>query len=147
MRGGSYRGVPPCQRNAYARAMPKLTGALLAMVLAAAALAVVGAVGGILAFDQLRAVGTRYVIAVTFITGWSVLFVAMTLARARATPVAASVGFGLWVGYRFCVVVASGGWPLVVDLLAEVVLAAGFCGYMLLGEQPRAYYRGRPEPL
>ena len=29
------------------------------------------------------------------------------------------------------------------DLLAEVMLAVGFCGYMLRGEQPQAYYRGR----
>jgi hypothetical protein len=37
----------------------------------------------------------------------------------------------------------AGGWPLIVDLLAEAVLAAGFCGYMLRGEQPNAYYRRR----
>jgi hypothetical protein len=121
--------------------MPKLTGALLAMVLAAAAVAIVGIAGGILAFDQLRAIGTRYMIAVLFITAWSVLFVGMTLARARATPVIASAALVLWVAYRFCVAALSGGWPLIVDLLAEAVLAAGFCGYMATGALPAAYYR------
>jgi hypothetical protein len=121
--------------------MPKLTGALLAMVLAAAAVAVVGIAGTILAFDQLRAIGSRYMIAVLFITAWSVLFVGMTLARARATPVIASAALVLWVAYRFCVAVFSGGWPLIVDLLGEAVLAAGFCGYMATGALPAAYYR------
>jgi monoamine oxidase len=56
-------------------------------------------------------------------------------------------GLVLWIVYRFCVAVAAGGWPLVVDLLGEALLAAGFCGYMLRGERPQAYYRGRlPAP-
>jgi hypothetical protein len=28
-----------------------------------------------------------------------------------------------------------------VDLLGEAILAAGFCGYMLSGSHPNAYYR------
>jgi hypothetical protein len=123
--------------------MPKLTGALLAIVVAAALVAAAGIAGAALAFEQLRAVGGRYMVAVAFITAWSLLFLILTLARARVTPVLASAGLGLWVVYRLCVAVGSGGWPLVVDLLAEAVLAAGFCGYMLGGEQPKAYYRGR----
>jgi hypothetical protein len=42
------------------------------------------------------------------------------------------------------VAVATGGWPLVVDLFGEAVLVAGFCGYMLTGSRPNAYYRRRP---
>jgi hypothetical protein len=123
--------------------MAKLTGALLAMVAAAALIAIAGSAGSVLAFDQLRAIGSPYMVAVAFVIAWSVLFLIMTLLHARATPIVASAGLLLWVAYRFCVAVASGGWPLVVDLLAEAVLAAGFCGYMLGGEQPKAYYRGR----
>jgi len=123
--------------------MPKITGALAVMVMAAAAVAVVGLGGTALAFDQLRAIGVRYMLAVAFITAWSLVFVVMTVVRARVTPVVASGGLVLWVAYRFCVAVAAGGWPLMVDLLGEAVLAAGFCGYMLRGEQPKAYYGGR----
>jgi hypothetical protein len=119
----------------------RLSGALLAMVAAAALVAIVGLAGLAFAFDQLRAIGGRYMIAVLFVTAWSLLFLVMTLMRVPATPVAASAGLVLWIAYRFCVAVVSGGWPLVVDLLGEAVLAAGFCGYLLSGTLPTAYYR------
>jgi hypothetical protein len=38
---------------------------------------------------------------------------------------------------------SQAGWPLAVDLWAEAVLAAGFCGYMADGVRPNAYYRRR----
>ena len=119
----------------------RLGGALLAMIVAAGLVAGVGLGGVVFAFDQLSAIGSRYMIAVLFVTAWSMVFVAMTLMRARATPLVASAGLVLWIGYRFSVAVMGGGWPLVVDLLGEAVLAAGFCGYMLTGAQPAAYYR------
>ncbi|MBN9088649.1 MAG: hypothetical protein J0J01_17230 [Reyranella sp.] len=119
-------------------------GALLAMVLAAALVAVVGLGGLLFGFDQLRAIGSRYMIAVLFVTVWSMVFLAMTIMHAPATPIVASAGLVLWIAYRFCVAVASGGWPLVVDLLGEAILAAGFCGYMLTGTAPAAFYRRRP---
>ena len=122
---------------------PRLNGALLWIVVAAALLAIAGLGGLALAFDQLRAIGGRYMVAVLFVTMWSLLFLAMTWIRAPATPVVVSVGFFLWVAYRFVVAVMAGGWPLVVDLLGEAVLAAGFCGYMLTGSRPNAYYRRR----
>jgi hypothetical protein len=120
---------------------PRLGGALLGMAVAAAALAVVGLGGLALAFDQLRAIGGRYMIAVVFVTAWSLVFLLMTAMRARATPVVASVGLLLWIAYRLCVAAMTGGWPLMVDLLGEAILAAGFCGYMLSGSHPNAYYR------
>ena len=123
--------------------LPRLNGALLWMAVAAALLALVGLGGLAFAFDQLRALGGRYMVAVLFVTAWSVLFLAMTLARSPATPLIAVFGFGLWVAYRLYVAIVSGGWPLVVDLLGEAVLAAGFCGYMLTGSRPNAYYRRR----
>jgi len=123
---------------------PRLGGALLAIVLATALVAVLGLGGLLFGFDQLRAIGTRYTIAVLFVTAWSMVFLAMTIMHARATPIVASAGLVLWIGYRFCVAVASGGWPLVVDLLGEAILAAGFCGYMLTGTVPTAFYRRRP---
>lgn len=123
---------------------PRLSGALLWMAVAAGALAVVGVGGLALAFDQLRAIGGRYMIAVVFVTAWSLVFLVMTLMRARVTPVVASAGLLLWVAYRLCVAVMTGGWPLVVDLLGEAVLAAGFCGYLLSGALPKAYYRRSP---
>jgi hypothetical protein len=120
---------------------PRLGGALLGMAVAAVVLAVVGLGGLALAFDQLRAIGGRYTIAVAFVTAWSLVFLVMTAMRARATPFVASVGLLLWIAYRLCVAVIAAGWPLVVDLLGEAILAAGFCGYMLTGALPNAYYR------
>ena len=122
---------------------PGLNGALLWVVVAAALVAIVGLAGMALAFDQLRALGTRYTIAVMFVTAWSLLFLAMTVRRVPGTPIIASVGLLLWVAYRLCVAVMSGGWPLVVDLLGEGILVAGFCGYMATGSRPNAYYRRR----
>jgi hypothetical protein len=124
--------------------MPK---SLLAMTLAAAAVAVVGIAGGILAFDQMRAIGDLYMVAVIFVTAWCLLFAVLTLLRARATPIVTCAGLVLWVAFRLCVAAATGGWPLVVDLLAEAVLAAGFCGYMLGSDAAKAHYRRRlPAP-
>lgn len=123
----------------------RLNGALLWMVAAAALLALVGLGGLVLAFDQLRALGGRYMVAVLFVTMWSLVFLAMTLVRAPATPLIASLGFALWIIYRLYVAIASGHWPLVVDLLGEGVLAAGFCGYLLTGSRPNAYYRRRSD--
>jgi hypothetical protein len=114
------------------------------MAAAAALLALVGLGGLAFGFDRLRALGGRYEVAVLFVTMWSIVFLAMTAVRAPATPLIASLGFCLWVAYRLYVAIASGGWPLVVDLLGEAVLAAGFCGYMLTGSRPNAYYRRRP---
>ena len=123
---------------------PRLNGALLWMAVAAALLALVSLGGLAFGFDQLRALGGRYIVAVLFVTALSVLFLALTWMRSPATPLILTFGFGLWVAYRLYVAIASGGWPLVVDLLGEVVLAAGFCGYLLTGSRPNAYFRRRP---
>jgi hypothetical protein len=65
-------------------------------------------------------------------------------AAPAATPVVASAGFIAWIAYRLAVALWSqAGWPLAVDLWAEAVLAAGFCGYMADGVRPNAYYRRR----
>jgi len=82
-------------------------------------------------------------VAVLFVTTWSLVFLAMTLVRAPATPLVASLGLALWVAYRLWVAIAAGHWPLVVDLLGEAVLAAGFCGYLPTGSRPNASYRRR----
>jgi hypothetical protein len=121
----------------------RLNGALLWIVVAAALLALTSLGGLAFAFDQLRAIGTRYMVAVLFVTAWSLLFLAMTYVRAPATPMVASVGLFLWIAYRLGVAIVSGGWPLVVDLVGEAALVAGFCGYMLTGSRPNAYYRRR----
>jgi hypothetical protein len=34
-------------------------------------------------------------------------------------------------------------WPYAIATLAELALAAGFCGYMATGLRPNAYYRRR----
>jgi|GEM_PF-4800160 len=122
----------------------RLGGALLWMTIVAVALCIVALAGACFAFDRLREIGDRYMIAVAFIVAWSVTFVVMTLLRARATPVVASGGLAAWVAYRFCVsLLAQAGWPLAVDLLGEAVMAAAFCGYMAGGVRPNAYYRRR----
>ncbi|MBI3196011.1 MAG: hypothetical protein HYZ40_00595 [Rhodospirillales bacterium] len=127
-----------------ARPEARLGGALLWMTIAAAALCIVALAGASFAFDRLREIGDRYMIAVAFLVAWSIAFVVMTLMRARATPVVASVGLAAWVAYRFCVaVLAQAGWPLAADLLGEAVMAAAFCGYMAGGVRPNAYYRRR----
>jgi hypothetical protein len=126
----------------------RLGGALLWMILAAVVLCVVTIAGSTLALQQLREIGGRYMIAVGFVAVWSALFVVMTLLRLPATPLVASVGLLGWIAYRFSTSVLShAGWPLAVDLLGEVLLAAGFCGYMAEGVRPNAYYRRRlPAP-
>jgi hypothetical protein len=126
----------------------RLGGALRWMVVAALLLCIVAIAGSAFAADRLRELGGRYTIAVGFMTVWSVLFIVMTLLHLRATPVVASAGLVAWIAYRFSVaVLGQAGWPLVVDLLGEAVLAAGFCGYMAGGVRPNAYYRRRlPTP-
>jgi hypothetical protein len=126
----------------------RLGGALRWMVVAALLLCIVAIAGSAFAADRLRELGGRYTIAVVFMTVWSVLFIVMTLLHLRATPVVASAGLVAWIAYRFSVaVLGQAGWPLVVDLLGEAVLAAGFCGYMAGGVRPNAYYRRRlPTP-
>jgi hypothetical protein len=126
----------------------RLGGALLWMVAAALLLCIVGIVGAVFAFHQLREIGGRYTIAVGFATAWSLAFVVMTLLRVRVTPVVASVGLLAWIAYRFAAaLLGQAGWPLAIDLLGEAVLAAGFCGYMASGVRPNAYYRRRlPAP-
>jgi hypothetical protein len=117
---------------------------LLWVVLAAGVVCLVAIVGALLAFDQLRSIGIHYMITVGFAGIWSAVFVVMTLLRLPATPVMASAGFVAWIAWRFAVALWSGaGWPLAVDLWAEAVLAAGFCGYMADGVRPNAYYRRR----
>jgi hypothetical protein len=126
----------------------RLGGALLWMALAAAVLCVVVVAGSLLAFEQLRQIGIKYMIAVGFAGLWSAVFVVMTLLRLRATPPVVSAGFIAWIAWRFVAsLIGHAGWPLAVDLLGEIVLAAGFCGYMAGGVRPNAYYRRRlPAP-
>jgi hypothetical protein len=122
----------------------RLGGALLGAVAAAALLFVIAAAGALIAFDQLRAVGLRYMIAVGFVALWSATFVVMTLLRLRTTPTIANLGLAVWIGWRLAAFLLShAGWPLAVDLLGEIVLVAGFCGYMTAGVRPNAYYRRR----
>lgn len=123
--------------------LPRLNGALLWMAVAAGLLALVGLGGLALAFDQLRALGGRYMVAVLFVTAVSLLFLGLTWMRSPATPLIVTFGLALWVAYRLCLATAAGHWPLIVDLLGEGILAAGFCGYMLTGSRPNAYFRRR----
>jgi hypothetical protein len=92
---------------------------------------------------RLAELGTRYTIAVLFMTGWSALFVVMTLLRLRMTPYVTCLALVVWIAYRGAVALVSGNWPLMIDLLGEAVLTAGFCGYMASGSLPIAYYRRR----
>jgi hypothetical protein len=122
----------------------KLGGTLLAIDVIAVLLCALVLVGLISAQNEFRAIGIRYGIAVAFITLWSGAFVIMTWFRLPSTPVLASTGLFVWILYRLAVSVAGGyGWPLAVDLLAELAMAASFCGYMAAGVRPNAYYRRR----
>jgi hypothetical protein len=122
----------------------RLGGVLLAINIIAVLLCALVLLGLIFVTNEFRAIGGRYMIAVGFITLWSGGLVIMTWLRARATPVLASAGLFIWILYRFAVSVAGGyGWPLAVDLLAELAMATAFCGYMASGVRPNAYYRRR----
>jgi hypothetical protein len=126
----------------------RLGGTLLCVVIVAALLVVVMLVGLVVACDQFRAVAGRFQIALLFVTAWSAAFVAMTLLRLRVTPTLSSFGIMVWVVYRLGVSVAGGyGWPLAIDLLAQLAMALAFCGYMAGGVRPNAYYGRRlPAP-
>ena len=67
----------------------RLGGALLWVVLAAGVVCLLAIGGALLAFDQLRLIGVRYMIAVGFAGVWSTVFVVMTVLRLPATPAAA----------------------------------------------------------
>jgi hypothetical protein len=122
----------------------RLGGALLWMVGIAAVLFVLALAGALFALRPLRQIGGWYIIAVAYVAVWSALFIAMTLLRLSATPVVASAGIVAWIAYRLGVAILSdAGWPLTIDLLGEMLLAAGFCGYMAEGMRPNAYYRNR----
>jgi hypothetical protein len=126
----------------------RLSGTLLCMVIVAALLVVVMLVGLIVAFDQFRAVAGRFQIALLFAAAWSAAFVVMTMLRVQATPTLSSFGIVAWVAYRLGVSIAGGyGWPLTIDLLAQLAMAFAFCGYMAGGVRPNAYYGRRlPSP-
>ena len=110
-------------------------------------------------------IGAVYMIPVVFFMAWSLVFVVMTLARFRSTPMVASAGLVLWVILRLAVNYVAQGpavamaesttvldglirvWPYAIAILAEAALAAGFCGYMATGLRPNVYYRRRlPAP-
>ncbi len=131
-----------------AAALPeaRLGGALLWLVVAASVVCLVALMGSTLAFDRLRELSLRYMLAVGFVTIWSLAFLAMTILHWRGTPLVASAGLLIWIGARVGIVLAQGAlshWPLLVDLAAEAALAAGFCGYMAGAVRPNAYYRRR----
>jgi hypothetical protein len=122
----------------------KLGGALLAIDIIAVLLCALVLTGLSVALNEFRAIGSRYGIAVAFITLWSGAFVIMTWLRLPSTPMLTSAGLVIWVLYRFAVsMVGVYGWPLAVDLVAELAMAAAFCGYMASGVRPNAYYRRR----
>lgn len=134
------------EREASTLAEARLGGSLLAAVIAAAFLCAVSVAGISLAFDRLHDIGLGYTFAVALVTVWSFLFVVMTVFRLRQTPFVTSVGLMAWIAYRLCIVLADGAvlhWPLLVDLLGEVLLGVGFCGYMAMAVRPNAYYRRR----
>src|SRR5207253_5522293 len=94
----------------------------------------------------LREIGSRYMIAVTFAALLSFAFVVMTLLRVRQTPLVISAGLVAWILYRTGVAISYGAvmhWPLLVDMMGELVMVAGFCGYMASAVRPNAYYRRR----
>ncbi len=122
----------------------RLGGALLVIDIVAVLLCALVLAGLIVAPNEFRAIGIRYGVAVALITLWAGAFVIMTWLRLPSTPVLTSAALFLWVVYRLAVSVAGGyGWPLAVDLVAELAMAASFCGYMASGVRPNAYYRRR----
>jgi len=111
--------------------------------------------------DSPHRMGPIYMTPVVFIMAWSLVFVLMTLLRLRSTPMVASAGIVAWVVLRGIVSYLGQApsiaaaeqtswldalvltWPYAVAIIAEAVLAAGFCGYMATGVRPNAYYRRR----
>jgi hypothetical protein len=126
----------------------RLRGMLLGMVIVAVLLCVLMFGGLVAAPGQFVAVAGRFQIALGFVNAWAAIFVVMTILRLRVTPLLASVGITAWVVYRIVVSVMGGyGWPLGIDLLAQLAMALAFCGYMATGVRPNAYYRRRlPAP-
>jgi hypothetical protein len=126
----------------------RLGGMLLGIVIVAVLLCVVMFSGLVVAPEQFRTVAGRFQIALAFVDAWAAIFVVMTILRLRATPLLAGCGIVAWVVYRIVVSAMGGyGWPLGIDLLAQLAMALAFCGYMAAGVRPNAYYRRRlPAP-
>ena len=105
--------------------------------------------------------GMRLMVPVGFLVVWALLFLAMTALRLSATPLFAGASLVLWVALRFALAYVgdsvmdardTGGslaasltflWPFLMSVLGEAAMAAAFCGYMLGGVRPNAYYRRR----
>ena len=102
-----------------AAALPeaRLGGALLWLVVAASVVCLVALMGSTLAFDRLRELTLRYMLAVGFVTIWSLAFLAMTILHWRGTPLVASAGLLIWIGARVGIVLAQGAlsWTLLRD--------------------------------
>jgi hypothetical protein len=109
--------------------------------------------------------GLRYTIVIMFIIAWSALFLVMTFLRLPATPAVAGAGLVIWMVLRFAAAYVGTAvvgwragrdsiaalliyqWPLLMELLGDLAMAAAFCGYMAAGVRPNAYYRRRlPAP-
>src|SRR6185312_10618484 len=86
----------------------RLGGSLLLAVVAAMLLVVLAVSGWAFAFERFRAIGSRYMIAVTFVAVLSALFVVMTFLRLRVTPSAISAGLIAWIVYRTGVAIGDG---------------------------------------
>lgn len=108
-----------------------------------------------------RRLGPIQMMPIAYAMAWSLLFVVMTVSKRHATPLVASLGIVVWALLPAGIALSdesallSGGrlivlfdaltrvWPQAVAALANLLLAAAFCGYMASGRRPNAYYRRR----
>ena len=138
-------------------------GAVIFLLFAMLAIpaAVTSGVAGMLSqvFRGPGGVGFLYMIPTLYLMIWALMFSIMTVMRSAAAPSAASVGLAVWLGLRLAVGIAGQIWitsrynsgpglvlqailPIMLGIVGDTILAAGFWVYMREGVRPNGYYRG-----
>jgi len=116
--------------------------------------------GGIFAsaFRGPAALSAIYMIPVLYVMVWGLAFLIMTIMRSASAPGFASIGLVGWIGVRLLTGIAGQVWmaaqynwnagvilqsglPILLTILGDVILAAGFWIYMRDGARPNGYYR------
>lgn len=113
---------------------------------------------GLFALRGPAALGVLYGVPSLYLMVWAVAFLILTLTRSPLAPGFAANGLVGWLGVRLVISVIGQFWiagqysggpafllqslvPMLLNLLGELMLVAGFWVYMRDGARPNGYYR------